>query len=56
MCLARTVDVKLGSVDDIQRMVSSRKEATDYLVRFRKHVEYTVGVNHKQQDSKEPKC
>jgi len=37
VCLTRTVDVKLGSVDDIQRMVSSRKEATDYLVRFRKH-------------------
>ena len=53
--LARIVDVKLGSVDDIQRMFSSRKEATGHLVRFRKHVEYDVGVNHKKQDSKEPR-
>ena len=48
MNLARTVDGKFSSINNLQRRFSSRKEVNDYLVRFRKHVEYVVGIKHKK--------
>ena len=55
MYLARTVDGKFSSINNLQRTFSSKKEANDYLVRFRKHVEYVLGINHKNKVSNEPK-
>ena len=49
MYLARTMDGKFSSINNLQRKFSSRKEANDYLVRFRKHVEYVVGIKHKKK-------
>ena len=54
MYLARTVDGKFSSINNLQRTFPSRKEANDYLVKFRKHVEYVIGINHKKV-SNEPK-
>ena len=42
------MDGKFSSINNLQRKFSSRKEANDYLVRFRKYVEYVVGINHKK--------
>ena len=55
MYLARTVDAKFSSIHNLQKRASSRKEATNHLIRFRKHVEYVVGINHKKGNCKEPR-